>query len=60
MKKKIVFLALALTTVLGAQLSAAPPPEDQCFTFCPCPNNPTFCMTCCRYSVCPQPLCDWD
>lgn len=58
MKKKILFLTLALTTVLAAQLSAGPPDPNDCFTFCPCPNDPTFCMTCCRWSVCPQPLCE--
>lgn len=59
MKKKIVFLALALSTALGAQLSAAPEYDpNECFTICPCPNDPTFCMTCCRWSVCPQPLCE--
>lgn len=56
MKKKIVVLALALTTGLGAQLSAAPRP-DYCFTICPCPEDPTFCVTCCSWQVCPQPAC---
>ncbi|HSG40650.1 MAG TPA: hypothetical protein VLE27_13500 [Thermoanaerobaculia bacterium] len=57
MKKKIVFLAFALTTALGAQLSAGPPSEDECFLICPCPEDPSFCMVCCRWSVCPQPAC---
>ena len=58
MKKKIVVLALALTATLGAQLSAAKPPA--CFTFCPCPEDPTFCVLCCPGPdwVCYQPLCE--
>jgi hypothetical protein len=58
MKKKIVFLALALTAALGAQLSAAP--TSTCFLNCPCPEDPTFCTVCCPRPewVCYQPLCE--
>lgn len=60
MKKKIVFLAFALTAALSAHLSAGPWPFDpgECFTFC-CPDNPDprFCVTCCTGMVCPAPPC---
>ena len=58
MKKKILFLAIALTTALGAQLSAQRPPFDpgECSTFC-CPDDPTRCVTCCTGTVCPAPPC---
>lgn len=59
MKKKILFLALALTAALSAQLSAVWPPPDpgECFTFC-CAEAPTRCVTCCTGTVCPAPPCE--
>jgi hypothetical protein len=59
MKKKIFFLALALTAAFSAQLLADRPPFDpgECYTFCPCPDDPTFCYTCCTWTVCAAPAC---
>ncbi|HEX6898678.1 MAG TPA: hypothetical protein VF789_03150 [Thermoanaerobaculia bacterium] len=59
MKKKILFLALALTAALGVQLSAQRPPFDpgECFQIC-CLEDPTRCVTCCTGTVCPAPPCE--
>ncbi len=57
MKKKILFLAIALTAALSAHLSAAAGLPDRCFTICPCPEEPTLCTVCCFGQPCALPAC---
>jgi len=49
MKKKIAFLVLALTTTLGALLTAPTQAASGCYQVCvPEPPGPPCCNTCCH------------
>jgi hypothetical protein len=58
MRKKLIYLTLALAALAAAQagiapVSAAPP---GCETYC-CPNDPGRCVTCCPNKPCPRLYC---
>ena len=55
MKKKLVFLLVALAAAAGAHLTAAPAEAARCNTYC-CPGT-TYCITCCTGQVCPDLAC---
>jgi hypothetical protein len=58
MRKKLVYLTLALAALAAAQTGVAPVPSAEaaaCIQIC-CPPPSTQCFTCCR-RPCPRPYC---
>jgi hypothetical protein len=53
MRKKILFLILALVAFAGAGvgLFSPSPAEAACWTYC-CPDAPSVCVTCCKPGWC--------